>query len=47
MVDVQVSQNFLSLGIFLCLPVSMHKLCEDNLILEIHFLYNFGIDFPK
>ena len=41
MVDVQVLQNLLSLEIFLCLPVSMHKLCEDNLI----FLYNFGIDF--
>ena len=32
MVDVHVLLNLLSLGMFLCLPDSMHKLCEDTLI---------------
>lgn len=33
----QVYQNRLSLGLFLCRPVLLINLCEDNLILEIHF----------
>ena len=45
MVDIQVLQNLLYLGIFLCLPDSRHKLCEDTLILVKRFLYNFDIYF--
>lgn len=40
----KLTLNLLSLGLFLCRPVLINRLCEDVLILEI-ILYIFSMDF--